>query len=95
MSDLHLVDGGRRQFISLTLEEVRQLANGELHVVGQRGRNLEIFQLLAQELQYARQEQVADLDPLAITAFAGRLGLVEATASLEDFEHGWQSIEEN
>jgi hypothetical protein len=95
MSDLHLVDGGRRQFISLTLDEVRRLAAGELHVVGQRGLNREIFQMLAQELQYAQQELVGELDPLAITAFAGRLGLVEATSSLEDFEHGWQSIDEN
>jgi hypothetical protein len=94
MSDLHLVEGGRRQFISLTLDEVQQLAGGELQVVGQRGFNLETFQMLAQEMQHGGQERVADLEPMAITAFAGQLGLVEATPSLENFEHGWQSIDE-
>jgi hypothetical protein len=44
---------------------------------------------------YVRLERVADLEPMAITAFAGQLGLVEATPSLENFEHGWQSIGEN
>jgi hypothetical protein len=95
MSDLHLVGGGRRQFISLTLDEVQQLARGELQVVGQRGRNRETFQMLAQEMQHGGQERVADMEPMAITAFSGQLGLVEATPSLENFEHGWQSIDEN
>jgi hypothetical protein len=95
MSDLHLVEGGRRQFISLTLDEVEQLAGGELQVVGQRGRNRESFQMLAREMQHGGRERVADLEPMAITAFAGRLGLVEATPSLENFEHGWQSIDDN
>jgi len=95
MSDLHLVDGGRRQFISLTLDEIEQLARGDLEVVGQVATYPETFQLLVREMQHSEVQRVADMEPMAISAFAGQLGLVEATPSLENFEHGWQSVHES
>ncbi len=92
MADLHLVAGGRRQLHTLTLEELRQLASGELRVVGQGSSYQETFAMILDMLEHFGLTEVSQLPPEQITVFAGALGLVEAPSVLGNFERGWRDI---
>jgi len=93
VADLHLVGGGRRQLHTLTLEEVRRLASGELRVVGQGASYQETFQMTAEMLGQFGLSTVGELSPTDITVIAGMLGLVEPPPDpLGNFEQGWRSI---
>jgi hypothetical protein len=92
MGDLHLVSGGRRQLHTLTIDEVHQLARGELRVVGQGASYRDTFQSIAAMLGHFGLASVGELPPIQITVFAGALGLVEPPQELGNFEQGWRSI---
>ncbi len=92
MADLHLVDGGRRQLHTLTIDDVRRLASGELRVVGQGASYQETFKSIAEMLEHFGLSEVAELPPEVIQTFAGMLGLVEAPPELGNFEQGWRAV---
>lgn len=92
MDDLHLVEGGRRQLHTLTLEEVRRLAAGELRIVGQGASYQDTFRSIAEMLEQCELTEVARLPTQAITVFGGMLGLVEAPPGLGNFEQGWRAL---
>lgn len=92
MDQLHLTDGGHRDFISLSLEEVDRLARGELRLVGQGASYESTFEMLAGEMRAFGQARVAGLHPTVITSYAGMLGLVDIAPGLGNFEHGWRAV---
>jgi hypothetical protein len=92
MADLHLLDGGRRQLHTFTVEELRRLAAGEVRVVGQGASYQETFAMIADMLDHFGLETVGELPPEQITVFAGALGLVEPPPSVGSFEQGWRQI---
>lgn len=92
MDQLHLADGGDRDFISLSLEEVDQLARGELRLVGQGASYQSAFEMLAGEMRTFGQVRVAGLHPTVITSYAGMLGLVDTAPGMGNFEQGWRAV---
>lgn len=92
MADLHFIDGESRQLHTLTIDEVRRLAAGELRVVGQGASYPETFKSIAEMLKHFGLTEVAELPPQALQTFAGMLGLVEAPPNLGNFEQGWRAV---
>ena len=92
MGDLHLVSGGRRRLIDLSLDEVDQLASGDLRVVGQGPSYQETFVTLADQMRYFDWKSVADMPREVITTFATMLGLVEAQPGLGNYDAGWSEL---
>jgi hypothetical protein len=92
MDQLHLADGGDRDFISLSLEEVGRLARGELRLVGQGASYQSTFEMLAGEMRAFRQDRVAGLHPTVIASYAGMLGLVDTAPGMGNFEQGWRAV---
>jgi hypothetical protein len=92
MADLHFVEGERRQLHTLTLDEVRRLATGELRIVGAGVSYPETFKSMAEMLEHFGLSEVAELPPQALQTFAGMLGLVEAPPDLGNFEQGWRAV---
>ncbi len=92
MSDLNLAPGGRRQLISLSLDDVDALAAGAARVVGQGASYRDTFATLAGEMRHFGLGAVAELHPTVVTGYAGMLGLVEPPPSLGNFDQGWRAI---
>lgn len=92
LPDLHLVDGRRRPFVALTLEEVDALAAGQTRLVGQLSSYATTFGMLADEMRAFAATSVAELDPAQIENYAGLLGLVESPPGAGTFEQGFRAI---
>jgi hypothetical protein len=92
MDKLHLGDGGDRDFISLSLEEVDRLARGELRLVGQGASYQATFEMQAGEMRIFGQVRVAGLHPTVVTSYAGMLGLVDTAPGMGNFEQGWRDV---
>lgn len=91
-SDLHIVSDGRRRLIDLTLDEVDQLAAGELRVVGQGQSYQATFKMLSEQMRHFNWSSVADMPLEVITTFAGMLGLVAAPPQLGNYDAGWRGL---
>ena len=76
MADIELADGTRRQFTTLTRQEVEQLAAGELRLLDSDSGKRGWFAMLAEETRHFGHETVGDMHPTVITVHAGTLGLV-------------------
>lgn len=92
MARLHFVGGEEREFISLTRDEVGQLASGELRLIGQLASSRDAFAMIAHEMSSFGCERVAELHPFAIQAHAAMLGLSESPDPLGSFDQGWRAI---
>jgi hypothetical protein len=92
MADLHVIGDGPRQLHTLTFDEVRRLAAGDLRVVGQGASYQETFKSIATMLERFHLADVGELPPNVIQTFAAMLGLVEAPPDLGNFEQGWRDI---
>jgi hypothetical protein len=90
--DLHLTTGARRRLIDLSLDEVEQLARGDLRVVGQGTSYQDTFQGLARDMRHFEAKQVADMPMPAIQAYAGLLGMVSAPPELGNYDTTWRGL---
>lgn len=92
MDAIHLVDGGRRRFIDLSLEQIERLADGSLQTVGQGASYQDTFRMLAGEMRHFGWRKVADLPSVVMTAYAGMLGLVGSPPDLGNYDATWRAL---